>query len=251
MRFINGLLLSVTFLASMSLLAVLQRRGLIKRLPLFVVLLVFYILRSAVLIIGAKFFDRATYIQVASLMSLLDLGLQLALAYSLTRSLVQLRLNAEGPTTFRLRDSSFFLFAAAVLVAGGLTLALVSALPIYSPVPLDRGIVFSALVFLLLLFVRNRNANAPEDHLLIGFCVVSAVNILAQYGRTMAAVQHDPRLFLAWAYGDITVWVCVLLFWILRLQSMTRLPARKEGREVKIELGIERERRAGVPSESK
>ena len=217
MRFTNGLLLSITFIASMTLLAMMQRRRLIRRLSLFFVLLLFYIFRSALLIVAVRIFARPAYIQLASILSLLDLGLQLALAYSLTRSLTQLRLSPQGSATPRLRDSPLFLFAVALLVAGGLTLVLVSAFPIDSPVPLDRGIIFTALVFLLLFFVRNRNANAPEARLLIGFCVVGAANILAQYGRTVAAVQHEPRLFLAWAYGNIAVWVCVLVFWILRL----------------------------------
>ena len=218
MHFINSLLLSVTFIASITLLAMMQRRRLMRRLFLFFVLLLFYVLRSALLIIGMKVFDRAAYIQIASFMSLVDLGLQLALAYAITRSLTRLRLSARGATTVTLRDSALFLFAVALLVAGGLTLALVSALPIYSPVPLDRGILFSGLVFLLLLFVRNRNANVPEARLLIGFCIVSAASILAQFGRTIAAAQHNPELFLAWAYGNIAVWICVLVFWILRLQ---------------------------------
>lgn len=218
MHFINGLLLSVTFIASVTLLAMMQRRKLIGRLFLFFVLLVFYVLRSAVLITGMKVFDRATYVQVASLMSLVDLGLQLALAYSLIRSLTQSRLSGLSSATPRLRDSALFLFAIALLVAGGLTLGLVSAVPVYSPVPLDRGIIFCGIVFLLLLFVRNRNANTPEARLVIGFSIVGAANILAQYGRSMAAAQHNPRLFLACAYANIAVWICVLVFWILRLQ---------------------------------
>lgn len=218
MHFINSLLLSVTFIASVTLLVMMQRRNLIGRLYLFFVLLVFYVLRSAVLIIGMKVFDRATYIQVASVMSLVDLGLQLALAYSLIRSLTRLGVSVRGSATSRLRDSALFLFAIALLVAGGLTLGLVSAVPVYSPVPLDRGIIFCGFVFLLLLFVRNRNANAPESRLLIGFCIVGAANILAQYGRSMAAAQHNPQLFLACAYANIAVWICVLVFWILRLQ---------------------------------
>lgn len=218
MRFTNDLLLAITFLASVSLLVLMRQRRLIRRLFLFFVLLVFYVLRSAVLIIGVKVFDQATYVQLASLMSLVDLGLQLALAYALTRSLTRLRLTARSPATPRLRDSALFLFAVALLVAGALTLALVTAIPIYSPVPLDRGVVFSGLVFLLLLFVRNRNANVPEARVLIGFCVVGAANILAQFGRTIAAAQHNPEVFLAWAYGNIAVWICVLVFWILRLQ---------------------------------
>jgi hypothetical protein len=228
MHFINGLLLSVTFIASMLLLAMMRQRSLIRRLFLFFVLLVFYVLRSAILIMGVKVFDRATYVQVASVMSLVDLGLQLALAYSLIRSLTRLRLGSRGPATPGLRNSAVFLFAVDLLVAGALTLALVAAVPIYSPVPLDRGVVFSGLVFLLLLFVRNRNANVPEARLLIGFCVVGAANILAQFGRTIAAAQHNPELFLAWAYGNIAVWICVLVFWILRLQpSQTKRSDRK------------------------
>jgi hypothetical protein len=230
MHFTNELLLSVTFLASILLLATMQRRRLIRRLFLFFALLVFYVLRSAVLIFGVKVFDRAAYIQVASLMSLVDLGLQLALAYALIRSFTGPRPTVRGPATPRLQDSALFLFAVALLVAGGLTLGLVSALPIYSPVPVDRGVVFCGLVFLLLLFVRYRRANVPEARLLIGFCIVSAANILAQFGKTIAAAQNDPRVFLAWAYGNIAVWICVLVFWIFRLQ-----PGQVHRREQKAE----------------
>jgi|HubBroStandDraft_1064217.scaffolds.fasta_scaffold71402_2 hypothetical protein len=217
MHFTTGLLLSVTFLASVSLLALMQQRRLIRRLPLFFVLLLFYLLRSAILIVGMKLFDRAAYLQVAFFTSLLDLALQLAIAYSLARNLTQLRRTDLGRATSRLWNSAPFLFAVDLLLAGGLTLALVSVLPV-SPVPLDRGVIFSGLVFLPLFFLRNRDARSPEARLLTGFCVVSAANILSQWGRTIAAAHHDPRLFLAWAYGNTAVWVCVLLFWILRLQ---------------------------------
>lgn len=217
MQFINGLLLSVTFIASVTLLLMMHQRGLIRRLFLFFVLLLFYVLRSALLLVGMKAFDRAAYVQIASLTSLVDIGLQLALAYSLARSLTKIP-RAGRAETRGLSDSAWFLFAVALLLAGGLTLTLVYALPIYSPVPLDRGVLFGGLVFLLLFFVRRRDPGSPEAFVLTGFCIVSVANILSQYGRTLAAAQHDPRLFLASAYGSAAVWMCVLLFWILRLQ---------------------------------
>jgi hypothetical protein len=219
MRLANVLLLFVTFIATVTLLAIMQRRRLLRRLSLFVALLLLYILRAVILLAGAKLFDPGQYFQIASLMSLVDLALQLALAYFLTRRLIRSRISGRHLSDRRLRDSALFLFAVALLIAGGVTMLLVSALPGYSPVPLDRGVVFSGLVFLFLLVVPERSESTAEARLLWGFCVISGANILSQCGRTLAAAQHDPRLFLISAYGNTVVWVGVLVFWILRFQT--------------------------------
>jgi hypothetical protein len=168
-----------------------------------------------------RLLDRALYVELASVMSLADLALQLAVAWSLIHSFTQARPGRRGRQAARFWNSALILFAVGLVVAGALTVVLVSALPIHSPVPLDRGILFSGLMFLLLAFVPGRTANAPENRLLVGFCAVSTANILAQYGRMFAAAQHDARLFLGWTYANIAVWVCVLVFWILRLQPGT------------------------------
>ncbi|HEV2577440.1 MAG TPA: hypothetical protein VGU25_09540 [Acidobacteriaceae bacterium] len=217
MRLANVLLLFVTFIASVALLAVMQRRHLIRRLSLFAALLLLYILRAAILQVGMKVFDPASYFQVASLMSLFDLALQLAIAYSLTRRFIQSRVTRHAGR--RLRDSALFLFAAALLIAGGLTMLLVSVLPDLSPAPLDRGAVFTGFVFLFLLVLPKRSDNTAERRLLLGFWIVSVASILSQSGRTLAASQHDARLFLVWAYANSLVWVGVLVFWILRLRD--------------------------------
>lgn len=219
MRLANILLFSATFIASVILLVAMQRRKLVRRLSLFVALMLFYIVRAVILLAGAKLFDRAEYLQVASLMSLFDFALQLALAYLLTRRLTQSRIAGRDLAGRRLRDSALLLFAVGLLIAGTLTMLLVSVLPGYSPVPLDRGIVFSGLLFLLLLLVPKRSLSTAERRLLRGFCIVSAANILSECGRTLAAAQHDARLFLGWAYANSIVWVAVLVFWILRLQT--------------------------------
>jgi len=219
MHFANTALLLVTFIASATLLVVMQRRRLMGRLPLFVALILLYIVRTFVLLVGMKSLNRAAYLQISSLMSLFDLALQLALAYSLLRHFTQSRLDNRHFSGRRLQDSALFLFAIGLLLAGCLTMLLISALPGYSPVPLDRGAVLSGLVFLFLLAVQRRSEDTAEARLLVGFCVISAANILSQCGKTLAAFQHDPRLFLAWAYGNTAVWVGVLVFWILRLRD--------------------------------
>lgn len=215
----NVLLLFATFVASVILLAAIWQRKLMRRLSLFVALMIFFIVRAIVLLVGMKVFDPVDYLQLASFMSLVDLGLQLALAYSLARRFTQFRLETRHFAGRRLQDSTLFLFAVSVLSAGILTMLLISVLPDYSPVPLDRGIVFAGFVFLALLFVLQRTKNTAEGRLLLGFCIVSVANILSQCGRTWAGAQHAPRLFLFWAYANTVVWVGVLVFWILRLQA--------------------------------
>lgn len=224
MRFANGILLFVTFIASATLLVMMQRRRLIRRLSLFATLILFYILRSIVLLVGIRLFRQAAYLQISSLMSLLDLGLQLTLAYSLLRQFTRPRVGSSHPANRKLRNSAMLLCVVGLVLAGGVTVLLVSALPGFSPYPLDRGVVFSGLIFLFLLIVPARSDNTAEARLLLGFCVVSAANILSQCGRTLAATQHDAHLFLIWAYGNTVVWVGVLVFWILRLQDSPPRP---------------------------
>lgn len=218
MHLANILLLLVTLIATVALLAALHRRKLIRRLSLFIALMLFYIARAGILIAGVRLFPPAVYLQVESALSVLDLALQLVLAYWLIRRLNQSPLAAHHSTGRRLRDFAWLRFVAALVIAGSLTVLLVSVLPDYSPVPLDRGIAFSGLVFLFLLVFAKRRENLVEGRLLLGFCIVSVANILSQCGRTLAAAQHDPRLFLIWAYANTAVWIGVLVFWILRLR---------------------------------
>ena len=224
MRLANILLLFVTLIATVALLAALHRRKLVRRLSLFIALMLFYIVRAGILAAGMKLFQPADYVQVEFVLSLFDLALQLALAYWLIRRLTQSVFAARRFARRRLRDSVWLRFAAALGIAGGLTVLLVSVLPDYSPVPLDRGIVFCGLVFLFLLVLPGRSENVLEGRLLMGFCIVSAASILSQCGKTLAAAQHDPLLFLIWAYANSAVWIGVLVFWILRLQ-VTSSPA--------------------------
>lgn len=226
MRLANILLLLVTLIATGALLAALHRRRLIRRLSLFIALMLFYIARAGILIAGMRLFSLPVNLQLESALSLLDLALQLALAYWLIRRLTQSPLTGRRFTGRRLRDFAWLRFAAALVIAGSLTVLLVAMLPDYSPVPLDRGIAFSGLVFLFLLVFPKRRENIVEGRLLLGFCIVSVANILSQCGRTLAAAEHDPRLFLIWAYANTAVWIGVLVFWIVRLQvsSSSGLP---------------------------
>lgn len=224
MRFANIFLLIVTFIASVTLLTLMQRRKLMRRLYLFVALMLLYIVRAAVLLIGVKLFNPTAYFQVASVLSLFDLVFQLTLAFWLARRLTQPQFGVRAVTGRRIRNSAGILFVAGLLIAAALTTLLVFLLPSYSPVPLDRGIVFTGLVFLFLLVALERSENTVEGRLLLGFCIVSAANILSQCGRMLAAAQHNPRLFLICAYANTLVWVGVLLFWILRLQTTSPAP---------------------------
>ena len=218
MRLANILLLLVTLIATVALLAALHRRKLIRRLSLFAALMLFYIVRAGVLLGGVKLWYPATYLQVESVLSLFDLILQLVLAYWLIRRLTVPRFKSLRFASPGFLDSAWLRFAAGVVMAGGLTVLLVSLLPGYSPVPLDRAIIFSGLMFLFLLVLPVRKENIIEGRLLLGFCVVSVANILSQCGRTLAAAENDPRLFLIWVYANTAVWIGVLVFWILRLQ---------------------------------
>lgn len=191
-------------------------------------LLFFYIVRSNLLFLLFHHISRTTYATFYSDLSLLDTILQIALAVEL--SLTILRSGSKSPLPRSLLISLLLLLAAVF------TGVLAAVLPAHSPVPADRGILFTGFLFLLLfawsLFVK---LTPWRRSVLIGLAVIGGSGILSQSAKALAALHHDAHLFSLWSYGSAGAYLIVLLFWVSCCRPGTTKPtlsiqsARRQG----------------------
>ncbi len=188
-----------------------------SQVVLFSALLFFYIVRSSLLFGLFHHASRTTYATFYSDLSLLDIILQIALAVEL--SLAILRCGSKSLLPRGLLIPLLFLLAAAS------TGALAAVLPAHSPVPADRGILFTGLLFLLLLAWSLSARLTPwRRSVLIGLAAISGSGILSQSAKAIAAAHHNAHLFSLWSYGNAGAYLIVLLFWVLRCGSVTTKP---------------------------
>jgi hypothetical protein len=210
------------------LLLLLFRRRMASQVVLLTTLLFFYIVRSSLLFGLSHHISRTAIETLFSWLSLLDIMLQIALAVEL--SLAILRSGSKS----LLRRS--LLIPLCFLLAGALTTALTAVLPAQSPVPADRGILFTGFLFLLLLAGSTSvRLTLWRRSVLIGFAAIGGSGILSQSAKAIAASHHDAHLFSLWSYGSAGVYLIVLLFWMLCCKTVrttptlsNRTPAMKE-----------------------
>jgi len=136
---INNTLWAIGLILQLLLLTLLFTRHLSSRLRRFTGLIAFFCLRSLLLFTLFHHLSATSYAGLYSILSVLDTLLQLAIALDLAR---HIPLSGKNPL---LRRST--LIAVLAALSALLTAALVAVLPAHSPAPVDRGTVFTALLF--------------------------------------------------------------------------------------------------------
>jgi hypothetical protein len=211
-------LLAIGLALQIRLLFLLFSRRMPSQVILFPVLLFFYVLRSSLLFGLFHHISRTAYATVYSGLSLLDILLQIAVAIEL--SLTILRSGSKSLLSRSLPIPLIFLLAAAF------ALALAAVLPSHSPVPADRGVLFTGFLFLLLLAWSFSVRLTPwRRSVLIGLAAIGGSGILSQSAKAIAASHHNAHLFSLWSYGNAGAYLTVLLFWVFCCKPVTTTPA--------------------------
>jgi hypothetical protein len=212
MKSINLVLWFVSLGLQLWLLFVLYRRGLIRRFPLFSLLISFYVLRSATLYALSGHVDKDTLTALYDFLSMADVALQLGVAAEIAVSLLRGRGEWSGVRTLKV--------VGVVLVWLGMAAGGVALLPTHTPVPVDRGLAFTAFIMLLvwlwmIVFRQGGGARLIAG----GFAIYGVIAVASNLERGYAAMHRSAREFVAGSYAPSVVYLCVLLVWLLRLQT--------------------------------
>ncbi len=199
------------------LLFLLFSRRMASQVVLFSPLLFFYPVRSTLLFGLSHHISRTAFETLYSWLSLLDIMLQIAVAVELSLAILR-----SGSKSLLPRG---LLIPLLFLVAAAFTTAVTAVLPAQSPVPADRGVLFTGFLFLLLLaWSLSVRLTLWRRSVLIGFAAIGGSGILSQSAKTIAALHHNAHLFSFWSYENAGVYLIVLLFWVLCCRPFATTP---------------------------
>jgi hypothetical protein len=219
---LNLVLWIVSVAMQCILLAALIMRGLIDRIPIFTILIGFYVLRSTALYALSSHLRGRSLALTLSSLAVIDIVLQVAVAWELfsaaarstTAPVISIGM-ARGALLRRLGRFSLFVVTAA-------TLALVISTLIHANPrePIDRGILFTSTLFLLVFLASlPRQTPALVRRIAGGFALYAGTSILCQIGRTLAAVKRDVISFNRWSYADVAAYLAAVLFFVMVCQE--------------------------------
>jgi hypothetical protein len=203
------------------LLWVLVRRGVARQLPLFVVLIGLYVVRSIFLYASFGHIDAAAYLLSYNALWMLDVVMQVLVAWELFYAR-----RAEKAAGQRL--DQIMAFGGLVAVAAAVAWGISRVVPASLHSPIDRGVLLPS-VLMLVLGVREMSrssaagvAQRAARRVLVGFAVLAAAGVASQIGRTVAALHRDVPVYLRWTYGDSFTYLAVLVFWLIALYEERR-----------------------------
>ena len=205
-----------------SLLAILVLRRSARRLPVFTLLIAFYIVRSVALFVLPGHLKPASFAQLFDFFSLVDVLLQLAVAGEIAFAAARQYGDAE-----RDRLSRVLL----LLLAGVLAAVLATALmPSRGPAPVDRGSVLAAFLMLLLwLWMTVERRGGPARRVVEGFAAYGAVAIVSNVIHNQTALHRNEGVFRAASWAQSVVYVLVVVVWCLTLRGADSTVAEPQG----------------------
>jgi hypothetical protein len=231
MSALNNSIWATGLLLQCLLLAALVVRGVWRRLPLFTILIGFYLVRSVFLFASFGFLDQAAYSLASQALSLTDLVLQTMVAWELFSGGRQYPPNdgATVPVSLRRRLAIFFaLLAGSAVAVWGVT----AAIHINPANGLDRGVLLPFTLMLAVAAVtyfRGWISRSPAgQRVLVGFTALAVSGIAAQIGRAIAAQYRNASAYRGWSYEAAVAYLVILLFWLLALARATP-PGEKMG----------------------
>jgi hypothetical protein len=225
----NLVLWLFSFALQCMLLTVLFGRGIFRRVPVFTSLIGFYILRSIGLYAVSSHLRHADYVLVFSVLAAVDIILQTFVAWELFSAVmcspgVGLSSNAVGSEGFETAPQNMPLLRrlaifALFLITASVFAFLVSTHIHANPrVPIDRGVLFSAALFIMVFLASQLRETSRLVRLLVGgLAFYAGASIACQMGRTFAGVQQDAVMFNRWSYAESAAYVVVIFFWVIVL----------------------------------
>lgn len=216
MKSINLALWSVNLILQLGLIAVLFRRQIARRAPLFTLLIAFYVVRSVLMYVLSTHMAHATYYNLYQDFALADTVLQILVAIEIAVTALR-----SGQWSGQRTVAQALLLMAGVLAA----MFLAALLPSRGRVPIDRGTVFaSALMILLFIWMAAAGVRGHARRIVEGFAFYGAVAILANVERNQAALHRNARWYVAGSYVQSAAYMLALVFWILTIKPE---PSRK------------------------
>jgi hypothetical protein len=194
------------------LLVALFLRHVVRRLPVFTVLLSFYVVRSILLYLLSGHLAPDDYGSLYNALSLADFLLQIVVAGELALCILRGANRRGGPAWIK----------AGILIVLALAIAAVTASRVSVPgrYPPDRGMAFVAIVMLFLfLWMIAAKISGPPRRVAEGFALYGAIGTLAGIERAYAAIARNAHAFTGWSYLSTATWLVVVLFWIFALRK--------------------------------
>jgi hypothetical protein len=194
------------------LLAILIGRAWARRVPVFTVLIAFYIVRSVALFALPGHLKPGPFAGLYDAFSLADVVLQLAVTAEIALAAAR-QYGEEG------RDR--LARALLLLLAGVLAAVLATALlPSRGPAPVDRGSVLAAFLMLLLwLWMTVERLRGPARRVAEGFAAYGAVAITANVIHNQAGLHRSEGVFRTASWAQSIAWVLAVVFWCLTLRG--------------------------------
>jgi hypothetical protein len=210
-------------LQSFLLVALFVRR-VARRLPVFTMLLSFYVVRSVLLYSLSGHLAPDDYGTLYNALSLADFVLQIVVAGELALCV----LRGTNRRTWPGWTKTGILIVLALAIAAGSA----SQVSVPGRYPPDRGMVFVAiLMFFLVVWMIAAKASGPPRRVAEGFAFYGAIGTLAGIERAYAALARNHGAFSAWSYLSTAAWLVVVLFWIFALRPVD--PATKGAKKVR------------------
>lgn len=202
-----------------GLLGLMLVRRIVVKLPVFSGLIGFYVLRAAMLSVLSGHMERDRYELLAAGLALFDVIWQVAVAWELLWAAksdgVEGGSEARGWSGLRVLRVGLF---ALLLLAAAATAAVCSmSLPVSRRMPVDRGVLFPAMLFVLVWMASLRCRIPVVRRVGFGVAFYSAAAIVGQIGRALAVAHRNAAAFTAWSYVETGCYLLVVLFWIVSL----------------------------------
>jgi hypothetical protein len=206
----NTTIWTLAFVLQCALVYAVFRRGVARRFPVFVSLLVFYPLRAA-LLYGLSGHVRSghgdgLYVGLSSL----DVALQLMVTAEIALHLVR----GMGGLT-RLRALLWLLLPGIAVLCTWLALALV-----HGRIFTDRLQLFAWFVLLGMFGAVLKGARSANlIRISAGFAAFSLMQFSALAGRTVAFAHRNVGEYIAWSYVPAAGYLAVVVFWLICLRE--------------------------------
>jgi len=217
---IDYILAGVGLGGHLALLTVLIRRRLTARLPLFTILIAFYLLRSGIFLLAhLTTVDPWLYWVLIGLDPVLQLILFAAIVHAW-------RPFALKSTTARGLAALGLIIAACL---SGAVAWYVGPSSRFSPLNLSiKTDVFVSVLWIeagIALWASGRRAQLPRltQKVVLGFAVYSAANVLTEIGHMHFAAAREASPYIGLTYARIAVYLLCLLLWFIASSQEARL----------------------------
>lgn len=216
---VNAAIWALGIALQSTLVFVVFRKGVVRSIPGFALIALFYPLRSALLYALSGRIESDDYNVLYNALSLAEAPLQAIL----TVELLFKRMRETGGFTARRAPLALLMLCAPF----GLTAITMDALPSQAGAA-DRVPVFMGFVMLVVFAAickGSRSANAVR--IAGGFAFFALLELAGLAGRAHAMLFRDTPAFLAWSYVPGIGYLGIVCFWILTLRRES--PVAGEG----------------------